>query len=706
MREVLIIDDNQSSHALEYFLRTEGYSPIIVETVDEGLEKINASEDLKVVLLNVELSAERGLDALQRIKHEHSEVIVIVIGAGVQTARKATLRGALDVLSRYTDMEGIRRALDRAFGRIDSRSNTFSFLEGEMLEEQYALVGESEAMFELNKEIGRAASFNISVLLEGESGTGKGLVARLIHQESERADAPFVSIDCGAVPHELREAELLGHERGAFTGAESERPGAFERADGGTLFLDEVSNMSPSLQETLLNVLQEREVQRVGGEETHSVDVRVISATHQKLREMVTQGTFREDLYYRLCGHKISLPPLRDRIEDIPLLVTYFLQRIETENERARSDISEEAMGLLQTYNWPGNVRELERCLESATVTSQGEVIMPSDLPKSVRTYNRDRDSDNGDRGSEADGPETRSSETRETPIYGNLLDLPVMVFCQFFSEGQFCQFLSDGESGITDRQIDEWWEAFSTDGRARANRAEREIYNWRLEFNTTDLEIPIFSDDWIKRVVDDAISQLSNLRHSSEPIEEAEPVSIKGRTRKGSLTAVLHEAVKSYGGDREKAARELRISPVQLERWLSYRTEDDDSLCTSIEASRRLGRFPYDNIRKLLTEPINLFILENFSRPAWRNKSLNGQKQAVHLALKVLSERLDKDHGCIYFGGMTFAQIEWNIYRRAAYLYTNHAEAADALDVTVRTFRKYWPENQPFPTHHTLFRG
>ncbi len=318
VREVLIIDDNQSSHALEYFLRTEGYSPIIVESVDEGLEKINASENLKVVLLNVELSARRGLDALQRIKHEHREVIVIVIGARVQTARKGPSLGAMEVLPKHTDVENIRRAVDRAFRRIDSRNNTFSFpeeeieeeTEEEIPEEQYALVGDSEAMFELNREIGGAACFNISVLLEGETGTGKGLVARLIHEESERADAPFVSIDCGAVPHELREAELLGHEKGAFTGAESERAGAFEQADGGTLFLDEVSNMSPALQETLLNVLQEREVQRVGGTQIHSVDVRVISATHQNLREMVAQGTFREDLYYRLCGHQISLPPL------------------------------------------------------------------------------------------------------------------------------------------------------------------------------------------------------------------------------------------------------------------------------------------------------------------------------------------------------------------------------------------------------------
>ena len=190
-----------------------------------------------------------------------------------------------------------------------------------------------------------------------------------------------------------------------------------------------------------------------------------------------------------------------------------------------------------------------------------------------------------------------------------------------------------------------------------------------------------------------------------SEPIEEAEPVSIIGKTLKGSLAAVLHEVVEGHGGRRERAARELRISPEQLERWLLYWREDDDSLQTPIEPSCQLGRFPQDETIRLLTEPVDHFILENFSRPAWRNKSLNGQKMAVHLALKVLSKRLDGDHGCIYFGGMTFAQIEWNIYRRAPYLYTNHAEAAEALGVGIRTFRKYWPENKPFPSRYTLFR-
>lgn len=692
MEKVLIIDDNRSSDELEIFLRDRGYSAINVGTVDEGLRNINESENLKVILLNVVLSAERGWNALKRIKHEHPEVIVIVIGAGVQTARKATRLGALEVLSRRINMEDILRALERAFSRLSvraNRSNTSPMPDGEIPEDQSFLVGASEVMFELNRKIGLAADLNVSVMLEGETGTGKGLVARLIHEESERATGSFISIDCGAVPNELRESELLGYETGAFTGARPQgRVGRFELADGGTLFLDEVSNMTPALQETLLNVLQEREVLRVGGTRTRSVDVRVVSATNQNLREMVAQGTFREDLYYRLCGYQICLPSLRERTEDISLLVTHFLQRIEEENRRPMHGVSEEAMELLEAYNWPGNVRELERCLESATVNSQGEGILQEDLPEVVRLYRKDESFKESVSG-------LRSSGTPETPIYKNLLDLPVAVFCQF---------ISDARSGVADGRIAEWWKEFSNDGRARANRAKREIANWEYEWDARSLTVPDLSKR-IKKVIDAAISQLSNLRYRSEPVEEAKPVSIKERTHRGSLTAVLHEIVKEHGGSKEKASRELRISLEKLEKQLSYWIEDNGSLWTSIEPSSQLERFSRGEIRRLLREPINFFILENFSRPEWRNKNVNGQMRSIHLTLKVLSKRLAGDHGCIYFGGMTFSQIEWNIYRRAPYLYTNHAEASEALNVDPRTFKKYWPENERFPGHYTLFR-
>ncbi len=679
MKKVLIIDSSQSSGELGNFLTDRDYFPIIVGTVDEGLEKIE-SENLKVVLLNVELSGLSGLDALERIKSEYPEVIVIVIKAGGQTARRAMRLGALDVLSKDTTMEHISEVLDQAFDRLSARSDTSSDSGGEMPGNQSFLVGESEVMFELNRKIGLAASFNVSVLLEGEPGTGKGLVASLIHKESDRASERFVTVDCGALPDTLLESELFGHVRGAFAGARPEgQPGRFEFANGGTLFLDEVANMSPALQMKLLNVLQTGELSRLGENRMRSVDVRVICATNQNLEEMVERGEFRLDLFHRLCGYKISLPPLRERIEDISLLVAYFLQRIEQESGRPTYGVNEEVMELFQRYNWPGNVRELEQCLKSAAAESQGEVILPNDLPPNIQRY---RD----DTSSRRDGPERHSSETSETPVYRNLFDLPVVVFSQF---------IADAESGVTDDQIARWWMEFSNYGRERAVRAKRRIDDWRVEWNTTWFP---FLDllERIKEVIDNAISQLSNLRHrmDPEPIEEADLVSIVGKTFKGSLAAVLHESVKEHGGNTEEAATELNISIERLNMWLSYWAEDDNSLRTSIEPSRELGRFSYEETRRLLIEPILVFILENFAHIRWRDKNLNGQMRTVHLDLRVLSKRLAGEHGYIYFGGMTFSQIEESIYRRAQNIYTNLAEAAEALNVDPRTVRRYWPED------------
>ena len=686
-KEVLIIDNNQGSHGLERFLKRKGYAPVVVDNVDEGLEKIK-----KVVLINVELSGESGLAGLATIKENHPEVIVIVIRAGVNTARQAMCLGALDAMSKRSDMERIRKVLDKVFGRLSIRSRTFPLSEVEMPTDSYALVGESEPMFELNKAIGRVTDDKISVLIEGETGTGKELVARLIHKESGREEKRFISIDCGALPDELLESELFGYEKGAFSGArEKGKKGRFELANGGTLFLDEVGNMTPELQETLLNVLQTGEFMRLGGTEMRSVDVRVISATNRELEQMVEQGKFRADLFYRLCSYKIVLPPLRERMEDIPLITTYFLQRIEKENGRPMYGVSENVMRLFQAYDWPGNVRELESCLKEATINSQGDVILPNDLPQAIRKSM-------GDVGSKEGVLEIRSSETPETPIYENLLDLPVVVFCQF---------ISDAVSGVTDSQITEWWVEFSGDGRNRAHRARREIDNWLVEWNTSWLTFPKLSER-IQRVIDSAIAQLSNLRHGmeAEPITEAGPISIKGRTLKGSLAAVLHEIVKGHSGSEENAAKELRISLQSLEKYLSYWREDDDSLRTSIVPSRQRERFCYSEIRRLLTEPINFFILENFSRTEWRSKKLKGQMRTVHLALKVLSKRLAEDHGCIYFGGMTFSRIEWNIYHRAPYIYADHAQAAGALNVDLRTFKKFWPEEKEFPDRYTLFTG
>ena len=697
MKEVLIIDNNQSSGKLNSFLSIKGYTPIVVDDFNKGLEKISESTSLEVVLLSAALSAKSGQNALEVIRDKHPNVIVIVIRAGIHIVREAISLGALEVLLKPINMEELCEALERAFDRLSIRSKTSWNPDGEEVDEQVPLVGKSKLMLKLNKQIGRAVSFKASVLLTGETGTGKGVVARLIHEESERGKERYISIDCGAVPDTLFEDALFGHEKGAFTDAKDKRIGAFEQAHGGTLFLDEVGNMTPAQQGTLLTVLQEREFQRVGSDQTRSVDVRVISATNQNLKEMMEAGEFRMDLYYRLCDYEIPVPPLRDRVEDIELLTTHFLQLIEKENEMSTIAPSPEAMALLETYSWPGNVRELYSCLKRAAMNSRGGVILPRDLPQNLQMVSEDEGS--------KQASETLSTKRPETPIYQNLLDLPIAVFCQF---------ISDAAPDFTDKQIALWWEEFSNDGRDRAYMAKRKIEDWRKEYYTTDeLDVPKLTKEYIKAVIDKAISQFSKFRRRMDSglTEEAEPVCIIGKSHKDSLTAVLREIVKEYGGNKEKAAKELRTSLETLDRWLLYRTENDvnDTNNPSRESEpplRQIERFPIDEIMRLHTEPIKHFILENLSRVEWRHKEQKGQMRTVHLALKVLSKRLDREHGCIYFGGHTFSRIEWNIYRRAAYLYPDDTTAANVLKISPTTFKKYWGENKPFPSHHTLFTG
>ena len=633
----------------------------------------------------------------RKLRTNTPNVIVIVIRAGIRIVRKAISLGALEVLLRPINMEELCEALERAFDRLSIRSSTSWMPDGEEVEEQAPLVGKSKLMLKLNKQIGRAVSFKASVLLTGETGTGKGVVARLIHDESERAKEPYIPIDCGAVPESLFEDALFGHEKGAFTDAKDKRIGAFEQAHGGTLFLDEVGNMTLAQQGTLLTVLQEREFQRVGSDQTRSVDVRVISATNQNLKEMMEAEEFRMDLYYRLCDYEIFVPPLRDRIEDIELLTTHFLQIIEKENEMPTLAPSPEAMALLESYNWPGNVRELYSYLKRAAMNSRGGVILSRDLPRNLQMVK-------GDEISRRNTPETRSAKTSETSIYQNMLDLPITVFCQF---------ISDAAPDVTEKQIALWWEEFSNHGRDRAYMAKRKIEDYRKEYyTTTELDVPKLTQ-YIKVVIDDAISQFSKFRHSiaSEPIAEAEPVCIIGKTQKDSLTTVLREILKEYGGNKEKAAKELRTSLNTLDRWLLYRVADDgnktnNSLQASVPTLRQIERFPIDEIMRLHVEPMKHFILENLSRAEWRNKELNGQMRTVHLALKVLSKRLNGEHGYIYFGGLTFSRIEWNIYRRVPYLYPDDGAAVEVLNTSPTTFKKHWGENKPFPSRHTLFTG
>ena len=391
MKHVLVIDDDEKiCWAFEQFLESEGYRPNIANNAEEGLRRI-AADKPDVVLLDVKLPGMSGLEALAEIKANHPWVIVVIITAydDVETTIEAMRLQAFDFVPKPIDLDIVKSVLERAFRTQSVRSTLPVEAADESPIEQsgHRLVGKSIQMREIYKLIGIMASNTMTVLIEGETGTGKDLVARAIHTGSTRKDAPFVPVDCGALPDELLESELFGYEAGAFTDAKKEgKPGRFELANGGTLFLDEVGNMTPTSQMKLLRALQTQEIERLGGTRQLKVDVRVIAATNQELGEMVRRGQFREDLYYRFKRIALHLPPLRERQEDISLLVTHFLQLIQEELGKPIRGISEEGMKLLQDYSWPGNVRELENCIRSAAALCRADVVLPDDLPPEIRT--------------------------------------------------------------------------------------------------------------------------------------------------------------------------------------------------------------------------------------------------------------------------------------------------------------------------------
>lgn len=709
MKEVLIIDSNQESAlklarflkkgpdasivddiddyvacCIKCEIRPVGrYAPVVVDNVDDSLEKIK-SRDLRAVLLNAASSEMIALDALTRIKEEHSKAIVIMIVASGETARKAKRLGASDVVAKTPNMEDLYWKLGLAFCRLYAPNKIVSIPTGEAPNER--LIGKGKPMIELHARIVDIAPGPLSVLILGETGTGKELVAQLIHEESGRT-GKFVAINCGAMNEGVLESELFGHTAGAYTSAPpKERPGAFRSADGGTLFLDEIGNTTTEFQKRLLRVLEIQEVRPMGGDKAHEVDVRVIAATNQDLKQMVKEGTFREDLLFRLKDHEVYLPPLRERKEDIELLVSHFLEHAPRQRNQRRPDISKPAIKLLEDYHWPGNVRELKKCIESAVDSSQGETILPRDLKPEIRMYR-------GDEGSEGDAPERQSSEPSEIPIYENLFDLPVVVFCQFIS----------GAENITETDITNWSEELAPHAHRRATDAEREIHEWEQAWKGGRITRDALLTD-IGEVVRKAVTRLSELRYGSDSRHAAaEPISIVGKTLDGSLIAVLKEVIKEYGDDWDKAARMLKIQPKMLEGLI----KKDGERKRSTESLRKLKPFPDKEVERLLTKSVGNFVTEHFSRAEWRAKSPDEQVRIVHLALKTVSGRLAGDHGCIYFGGMTFRQIKKQIYRRAAYLCKDEAKAAKALDVDVRTFREHRSRSgseATFPDRYTLF--
>jgi two-component system, NtrC family, response regulator AtoC len=385
---ILLIDDDQGTVALlKEVLEKEGYAVGEAKTGREALTRARALP-FDVVLADLRLPDLDGIEVLRVLHACDPELSVIVMTAfgSMETAVEAIRAGAYDYISKPFNLEEVRLTVRRACERRHLLQDNRMFRQA--LREKYRfenIVGTSPKMVEVYRTVARVASTRSTVLLVGESGTGKELIAQAIHYNSPRAGGLFVAIDCGALPDSLLESELFGHEKGAFTGAQTLKKGLFEVAHGGTVFLDEVGDISPSLQAKLLRVLQEHEVRRIGGVEPIKVDIRIITATRRDLEALVKAGTFREDLFYRLSVVAITLPLLRERREDIPLLAMHFLRKYASEVEKNISHLAPEAMALLCHYDWPGNVRELEHVIERAVTLTANPILLADDLPSKLQ---------------------------------------------------------------------------------------------------------------------------------------------------------------------------------------------------------------------------------------------------------------------------------------------------------------------------------
>jgi two-component system, NtrC family, response regulator AtoC len=381
MPTLLVIDDEPSIlHAFRRAFRDPSYAMLTAESAAEGLDVL-ARQRPDVVILDLRLGDSTGLETFERVRRldERLPVILITGHGTTDLAIEAIKRGAFDYLLKPLELPALRDLVARACAA--SQPPPARPAAGPPPETTEALVGRCPAMQEVYKAIGRVAPLDVTVLITGESGTGKELVARAIYQHSKRAAAPFLAINCAAIPETLLESELFGHEKGAFTGAERRRAGKFEQADGGTLFLDEVGDMTPLTQTKILRVLQEQRFERVGGNETLRTDVRLIAATNADPEKLVAAGRFRSDLYFRLRVFTIRLPPLRERGDDLALLVEHHLRRYGRELGKEVPAVAAETLEALRRHDWPGNVRELQSVLMQALLHLRGPVLLPEHLP-------------------------------------------------------------------------------------------------------------------------------------------------------------------------------------------------------------------------------------------------------------------------------------------------------------------------------------
>jgi two-component system NtrC family response regulator len=381
---LLVVDDEKNQRELlQGFLEKKGYPVQIAPGGQQALDWLSEN-GCEVVLTDHKMPGMDGSALLKKIKEGYPETLVVMMTAygTLEKAVEAMKNGAYDYLTKPIDLEELSLLLERVENSIQLTWENRQLRQ--TLKEKFrfeGVIGQSPAMEEVLSLVARVAPSQSTVLIRGESGTGKGLIARVIHVHSPRAAAPFITINCAAIPETLLESELFGHEKGSFTGALAQHRGKFEQANGGTLFLDEIGDLSASLQAKILRAIQDKSFERVGGSHTIQTDVRLISATHQNLEQLIREGRFRQDLYFRLNVVSVLLPPLRERREDLPLLIDHFLKKFGLENQKENLEITREARDLLLRYPYPGNVRELENLIERAVVLCRDQVITSRDLP-------------------------------------------------------------------------------------------------------------------------------------------------------------------------------------------------------------------------------------------------------------------------------------------------------------------------------------
>lgn len=382
MSRIVVVDDERNVRAaFDEILSSQGHTIVAYGTAEAALADVDGQPP-DLVIMDVCMPGIGGLEALDRIRLRQPKLpVIIMTGQGtMQTAIEATKRGAFDYHLKPFEPEAMLATVERALEASRLMRRHVALGPDASVHSEDAIIGQGAAMQQVYKQIGRVAPTDATVLIRGESGTGKELVARAIYQHGPRSTGPLVLINCVAIPETLLESELFGHERGAFTGAVGRRLGKFEQADGGTIFLDEIGDLPLSLQAKILRVLQEKTFQRVGGNQTLQVDVRVLAATNRDLESAIAAGSFREDLYHRLNVVTIAVPPLRQRQEDIPRLIDYFLQRFSRELKIATPPVAPEALEMLRGYSWPGNVRELEHTIHRTLIFTRGHSIQAADL--------------------------------------------------------------------------------------------------------------------------------------------------------------------------------------------------------------------------------------------------------------------------------------------------------------------------------------